>query len=126
MSRKLIVLVICLLFIIIYIPAAGATYKPLSGTYKNCYIKSSGTIINRLAIGLFKIGNKALIIYLTLGYRDDGLTKIYASENGNLLWQEQGTHNMMLLFYRGNYSYTKNPDGSFFLAIEGLTIIVTI
>jgi len=107
-------------------PTIGATNESRSVTYTDCYIVSSGTIINRLAIGLFKIGNKAFIIYINIGFKDDGNTSIYNDETGDLLWQQQGEHNIILLFYRGNYSYIKNPDGSFFMALDGLTIIAKV
>jgi hypothetical protein len=81
---------------------------------------------NRLAIGLFKFGNKALIIYMNMGYKEDGVTSIY-NENGDLLWHDQGEHSMILFFFRGNYSCVKDPDtGAIFVAMDGLTLIARV
>jgi hypothetical protein len=126
MRRQITGLVVCLLLIITFTPLTVATYQNQSGTYQNCFVNSSGTVINRFAIGLFKIGNKALIIYLNVGYKEDGATTIYDDENGNILWNEQGEHSLVLFFFRGNYSYIKNPDGTTFLALDGATLIARI
>ncbi len=126
MNSKIFGLALCLLFILPYIPVTGATDQNPSARYTDCYIVSSGLIYNRLSIGLFKIGNKAFVIYINIGYEEDSITSIYDDENGNLLLQVQGTHNVILLFYRGNYSYIKNPDGTTFLSIEGFAVIAKI
>ena len=126
MSSKIFGLALCLLFILPNIPVTVATDQNPSVRYTDCYIVSSGLIYNRLAIGLFKIRNIAFIIYLNIGYTQDSITSIYDDENGNLLWQEQGTHNVILLIFRGNYSYVKNQNGSTFLGLEGYSIVAKI
>lgn len=127
MSKKIIGLVICLLFILTCFPVTGETFNSQSGIYKNCYIVCSGTMLNRLVIGLFKIGNKALIVYMNMGYKEDGNVSIYNEENGDLLCHEQGELSFLVFFYRGNYSFIKNPDdGSIFIAMEGLTLIARV
>jgi len=126
MIRQLTVLAVCSLLIIIIAPLTEAKDQGRSGTYQNCYIESSGTITNRLALGFFKIGNKALIIYIIIEYKEDGTTSIYDTENGSILWHEEGWHSVVFFFFRGNYSYFKYPDGSAFLAINGLTLIARI
>ncbi|MDH7507166.1 MAG: hypothetical protein QHH15_05210 [Candidatus Thermoplasmatota archaeon] len=127
MSNKIIGLLICLLFILNCFPVKAEIYPTQSVTYKNCYIVSSGTMVNRLVIGLFKIGNKALIVYMNIGFKEDGNTSIYDEENGKLLWHQEGEHTVIVFFYRGNYSFIKDPeDGSIFVALDGLTIITRI
>jgi len=126
MCNKIFGLALCLLFILPYIPVTGATDQNPSGRYTDCYIVSSGLIYNRLSIGLFKIGNKAFIIYINVGYTENSITSIYDDENGNLIYQIQGTHNVILLIFRGNYSYIKNQNGTTFLGLEGYTIIAKI
>ena len=126
MSKKIIGLALCSLFLIAYFPVTGATDDSRSVTYTECYIVSSGTIYNRLSIGLFKIGNRAFIIYINMGYEEDGNTSIYDDDTGELLWQQQGAHSFILVFYRGNYTYIKNPDGSTFVTMDGLTIIARV
>jgi len=126
MIKQLTVLAVCSLLIINIAPLIDAKDQDRSGTYQNCYIESSGMITNRLALGFFKIGYKALIIYLIIEYKEDGTTSIYDTENGGILWHEEGWHSVALLFFRGNYSYVKFPDGSAFLAINGLALIARI
>ena len=126
MIKQFTVLVVCLLLILTLTPVIEATHQDRSGKYQNCYIESSGKIINRLSIGLFKIGSKAFIIYLKIGYDEDGVTSIYDYEDGSVMWNEEGEHNIILFFFRGNYSYTKFPDGSAFLALNGLTLVAMV
>jgi hypothetical protein len=127
MIKQLTALAVCSLLIITIAPLTGAKDQDRSVTYQNCYIESSGMITNRLALGLFKIGNKALVIYMNIGYEEDGVTSIYDDENGNILWHEQGEHSIILFFFRGNYSYIKDPEnGTAFLVLDGLTLIARV
>jgi hypothetical protein len=127
MIKQMIVFVTCSLLILTITPLTEATAPNRSGTYQDCYIESSGTIINRFSIGLFKIGNKALIVYTIIEYNEDGLTTIYDHENGNILWQEHGGHNILLFFFRGNYNYIKDPEnGSAYLSLDGLTLVTKV
>jgi len=127
MRNKIIGLTICLLFILINFPATAEIYRSQSGIYRDCYIVTSGTMTNRLTLGLFRLGNKALIIYMNMGYKQDGNTFIYNKENGDLLSHEQGEHSFIVIFFRGNYSYYKDPDtGSIFVAMDGLTLIARV
>jgi len=124
MIRKIIIISLCFLFITTYIPLAGAI-KNRSEVYTDCHIVSSGTITNRLALGLFKIGNRAFIIYLNMIYKVDGITSIY-DDDGNLLCNKLGEQNIITIFFRGNYTYIKNPDASIFVALDGLAIIAIV
>jgi hypothetical protein len=127
MIKQLTVLAVCSLLIITITPLTEAKDQDRSETYQDCYVESSGTIINRFSIGLFKLGNKALIIYSIIEYSEDGVTSIYDDENGNILWQEQGEHSILLFFFRGNYSYIKDPEnGTAFLVLDGLTLIARV
>jgi hypothetical protein len=125
-NRKIIGLTLSLLFLIINIPTTEAIDQNLAVTYQNCYIKSSGTILNRLALGLFKIGNKALIVYINVGYNVDAVTTIYDEENGNVLWHVEGQHYFYLFFFRGNYSYTESPEGTRYLSLDGPILVARI
>ena len=125
MIRKIIGVALCLLFIVSYAPVLAAEQNQY-GTYEKCFIESSGTIINRLALGLFKLRNLAFIIYLNIDYIEDGETSIYDYETGNMLWHQKGEHNILFLFYLGDYSYIKNQDGSIFIALKGITLIAQV
>ena len=122
MVRKIILIALCFLFITTYIPAVGAIEKNQSEIYTDCHIVSSGTITNRIAFGLFKIGYRAFIIYLNMIYKEDGITSI-CDEDGKLLCNKLGEQNIITFFFRGNYSYIKNPDSSVFISLDGLAII---
>jgi len=127
MNIKIKVLLFCSLFILILTPITEATTQNRFGTYQNCYIESSGKVMNRFSLGLFKLEDKAFIILSIIEYDHDAITSILDEEEGNLLWQEQGAHSVLILCFRGNYSYIKDVQNeSTFLALNGLSLIVRI
>ena len=125
MSRKLFAFSICLLLVITLVPTTQASQNR-SGTYKNCYIESSGLVTNRFSIGLFKIGVKAFILLLNVGFGENGTTTIYDSVDGNILWNNQGEQSIVLFFFVGNYSYIVDPTNGSYLSLKGNTIFARV
>jgi hypothetical protein len=144
MRRKLLGILVCMLFLTTLVPVMSATPKdtpqPLITArhyYPTCYIEATGVIANVMWKSFFsgQINNHGFAVVWLCQWDGFNTTipttvTIYSKKGGDVLWTNDGQEGIWALkmyFYRGVYTYDETPDGHPIVHLEGkATLAVTL
>jgi hypothetical protein len=144
MRRKVLGILVCILFIATLVPVTSATNengaKPLITLrhwFPTCYINATGLIYNVMIKSLFfgQFNNHGFAVTWLCQWDGFNTTipttvTIYSEKGGEVLWTNEGQNGIWALkmfFYRGVYTYEETPDGRPIVHLEGkATLAVTL
>ena len=125
MRRKIIGILICMLLLATIIPTITAT-QPVPNRIKlfnNCYMVAEGMLTDKdfpsiIGTSMWKIqytrpfnDSRAEIFYWFLRFNETAKVTIYSEENGEILWQHQGSTVPQLRILWFNGLYAASDDG---------------
>ncbi len=140
MGKKILGVLVCMLFLVTLIPMTSATTiespKPLIAQrhfFKTCSINATGLIENMMWKTLFsgQINNHAAAVFWLIQWDDFNTTipttVTISSQNGTVLWSNSeplGIWAVKLFFYRGVYTTSRTPDDRLVVHLEGKVAFV--
>jgi hypothetical protein len=135
MKRKMIGILFCLLLFGALIPIISASQSGLGEIqrFNSCYIVAEGELTEKdfpsiVGTSMWKIcylrpfnDDRATVFYWFIRFKDTATVTLYTEENGEVLWQHQGTTvpQLRMLRFNGNYIPELTEDGRLYIQISG-------
>jgi len=136
MRKKIIGLIIGMLFITVLLPSISAapTFGNKKEIFKNCYIEASGEVEpvsgNLFRYLMFKYffirpygDDRAFVLLWLIEWWEPEVTvTIYSEKNGEILWQDTGligVWGMRLFWYKGIYTNEGSTEDQLVVNLEG-------
>lgn len=135
MKRKTIGILICMLLFSTMIPIISAAPPELGEIqrFNSCYIVAEGELTEKdfpsiIGTSMWKIcylrpfnDDRATVFYWFIRFKDTATVTIYTEENGDVLWQHEGSTvpQLRMLRFNGVYIPELTDDGSLHIQISG-------
>jgi len=125
MRRKIIGILICMLLLGTIIPTITSA-QPVPNekqNFNNCYMVAEGMLTDKdfpsiIGISMWKIhytrpfnDDRAKVFYWFIRFNETAKVTIYSEENGEILWQHQGSTVPQLRIFLFNGIYIGSDDG---------------
>ena len=124
MNRKIIGIIICMLFVSATMPISIAIEKTNNNSINSmiyCYVSIKGTATETIIRGSFTFGF-GQCLYMKVNLENDGSVKINSLINpSNSVELKKGSHQIHLIGFNGFYSHILKTriEGNAFLAVWG-------
>jgi len=121
MNRKIIGIIICILFVSAIMPISIATEKTNNNSINSmiyCYVSIKGTATENIIRGSFTFGS-GQSLYMKVNLENDGIVKINSQINPSNSVEFKGSHQIHLIGFNGFYSHILKTriEGNALLAV---------